>query len=191
MSVQVLLDTTIDVHYGFLDLRSDALELHWEAGEETRGQLNGLCGAAVPGMLHLQTGLNTGPVHVTIELHTTEPSLDNLWEEAVEVAFATTATDLVLQTFDHQEGPVDLPPGTYRARYCARGMQEGRDQGTLVGGEPVDHYLLQFWPSSGPDRVLRQTTDVAAYWHRDGTKPALSADDLTDRMMQLRAARRS
>jgi hypothetical protein len=60
-----------------------------------------------------------------------------------------------------------LPKGDYRVRYCARGMDEGQDGDTLVDGDPVDFYLLQFWPgTASPDRILRQTSAAAAYWHR-------------------------
>ena len=31
--------------------------------------------------------------------------------------------------------------------------------------EPPDSYLLQFWPGEAePDRIVRQHSDVAAYW---------------------------
>lgn len=32
--------------------------------------------------------------------------------------------------------------------------------------EPVDDYLLTFWPApESPDAVLKQTSQTAAYWH--------------------------
>ena len=35
--------------------------------------------------------------------------------------------------------------------------------------EPLDYYALHFWPAPGraPDAVLRQTSDIAAYWHQN------------------------
>jgi hypothetical protein len=51
-------------------------------------------------------------------------------------------------------------------------MDAGEDRDTLdVGEAPVDHYLLQFCPGGpGPDRILRQTSRAAAYWHRANTR---------------------
>ncbi|GAA4326259.1 hypothetical protein GCM10023086_53720 [Streptomyces venetus] len=54
-------------------------------------------------------------------------------------------------------------------RYCGRDLDRARDEelSVLEGGDPVDHYLLQFWPApAGPDRVVRQTSRTAEYWHR-------------------------
>jgi hypothetical protein len=56
----------------------------------------------------------------------------------------------------------------HRVRYCARGMDQASERDTRMDGEPrLDCYLLQFWPAPPePDRVLKQTSQVAAYWHR-------------------------
>ncbi|MEU8654232.1 hypothetical protein [Streptomyces sp. NPDC048737] len=60
------------------------------------------------------------------------------------------------------------PPTDYRVRYCARGTDRGRELDTRVTGEPqADSYLLQFWPAPPrSDRVIRQTSQTAAHWHR-------------------------
>lgn len=44
---------------------------------------------------------------------------------------------------------------------------EARGQDTRLDGQPhVDRYLLQFWPGEpAPDRILKQTAAIAAYWH--------------------------
>jgi hypothetical protein len=190
MLVATLLDTTVGVHYRFLDLcAADGPE--GAASDTARGQANGLCGAALPGRLHMITGRHTGPVGVRIELHSAEPPLGDEWEEAVEASFATTSRDLMLASFGHQEGPIDLPPGAYRVRYCADGMDRG-NQLTAPGAadeEPVDRYLLQFWPGTGAERIVRQTTETADYWHRAAAKPALTGDELTARVDELRAGR--
>ncbi|SNY41012.1 hypothetical protein [Paractinoplanes atraurantiacus] len=173
MLVEVLLDAPVHVHYGFLTLGAN------EAGPEdaARGQVNGLCGAAVPGVLHLHTELHTGEVHVRVELYAAEPALGDEWRDVVEVLYTTTAEDLALGGFDSSVGPVDLPPGVYRARYCAADMR----------GE--DRYLLQFWPATGVDRIVRQGSDYAAYWHREGPEPTLTRDELAGRVADLRRRR--
>ncbi|MGW0916873.1 hypothetical protein ACWD1Z_34955 [Streptomyces sp. NPDC002784] len=53
----------------------------------TPNRLLRLCGAANPGHLFLTTGLHTGRVGLTVEVHEAEPSLDERWEEIVEVSF--------------------------------------------------------------------------------------------------------
>jgi hypothetical protein len=129
MLVDVLLDTTIHVHYGFLTLAGADEDAGGMPGAY-RGQVNGLCGAAVPGSLHMHTGLHTGDVGVRIELHADEPGLDDAYQDAVEVFFTNSSEELMLSAFDSGAGPVDLPAGIYRARYCAKDMQLGRDLDT-------------------------------------------------------------
>jgi hypothetical protein len=57
--------------------------------------------------------------------------------------------------------------GDYRVRYAARGMDAGHAADTIIEGEePVDSYWLWFWPAApAPDRVLKQTSVTAKYWH--------------------------
>ncbi|MEV6493954.1 hypothetical protein AB0M20_35820, partial [Actinoplanes sp. NPDC051633] len=154
----ILLDTSIFVHYRFLNLHSESADHEADPGVGMRGQVNGLCGAAVPGALSMVTGTHTGDVHVTIELHEAEPPLGEIWDEVVEVPFAGAADDLVLSAFQDTTEPINLPPGNYRARYCVRGMAEAD-----TTDEPDEHVLLQFWPSA--DRIVRRTSDFAGYWH--------------------------
>lgn len=133
------------------------------------GQRNGLCGGAVPGHLFLTTGLHTGHVGLTVEVHDAVPPLDDEWEEVVEVSFRPGSPSTVVLPWG--DGPlcdVDLTVTDYRVRYCGRGMDHTPDDeiAVLEGGEPFDHYLLQFWPAPpGEDRIVRQTSRSAAYWH--------------------------
>ncbi|MGW0601889.1 hypothetical protein ACWD11_32845 [Streptomyces sp. NPDC002776] len=133
------------------------------------GQSNGLCGAANPGYLFLTTGLHTGRVGLTVEVHEVEPPLDERWEEIVEVSFRPGSTRTAVVPWG--DGPIcllDLPIADYRVRYCGQGMDVTPDDelSVLEGGPLVDHYLLQFWPAKpAPDRVIKQTTQSAAYWH--------------------------
>ncbi|XVV09093.1 hypothetical protein ACQP2X_30145 [Actinoplanes sp. CA-131856] len=157
MLVEVLLDALVPVRHGFLRLG----ETGAAPEEMTRGQVNGLCGAAVPGKLLLRTGPSAGEAHVRVELHSSEPELGDEWRDVVEVLYSTTAEDLTLG------GPVDLPPGVYRARYC---VEETR-------------CLLQFWPATGIDRIVRRS---GAYQHREGP---LTRDDLAARVADLRRRR--
>ncbi|WUJ68981.1 hypothetical protein OG809_28195 [Kribbella soli] len=62
-----------------------------------------------------------------------------------------------------------LPVGSYRARYSATGMDEGKAVDVVPEDEPVvDRYLLQFWPAeAAPDAVIKQTSAVATRWHEE------------------------
>jgi hypothetical protein len=127
-----------------------------------------LCGAAVPGALFLITGLHTGSVGFTVELHEDEPPVDQRWEEIVEAPFtpAGDRTELVGWAGEWSL-PLELGRTHHRVRYCAAGMERGHETDTVMDGEPVvDRYLLQLWPAAPePDRVLKVTTGTAAYWH--------------------------
>jgi hypothetical protein len=147
-----------------------------------RGQANGFCGAAVRGALWLVTGLHTGHVGFTVDVLDTAPPVDDSWEEIVEVSFTVPDED---EEFEHDDMeimgreislaewgggryyPIPISPGSYRVRYCARGMDLGRTRDTLLQDEElVDFYSLAFWPAEvAPDRVIKQTCEIAKYFH--------------------------
>lgn len=143
------------------------------------GQANGLCGAGVPGGLFLRTGLHTGRVGFAVEVHDTRPPFGEEWEEIIEVSFAPTSSQVVLTEWGGGAGqgprPLGLAPGDWRVRYCATGMDAAHSAGPPAEGtEPVDRYLLQCWPArSTIDRVVRQTSARAAYWHDHACKQPL------------------
>src|SRR5437763_1575686 len=82
--MRVLMSRTVWVHYGQIYVESGQVTAEFDS---LGGQRNGLCGAAVPGSLFLNTGLHTGEVGFVIEYHDTPPPLDESWEEIVEVSF--------------------------------------------------------------------------------------------------------
>jgi hypothetical protein len=153
------------VHYGQIYLQSDSPQP--DLYDSWAGQANGLAGAAAPGFLFLITGLHTGEVGFTVELHDQEPPLGDQWEEAVEVSYRPDGEAALVAWASEVSWPLELEQRDYRARYCATGMEQGRALDTRMEEVPLaDHYLLQLWPSPpAPDRILRQTSDIAAYWH--------------------------
>lgn len=161
-------DGEVFVHYGQIYVESDPDECGPGLAEAFAGQRSGLCGAAVPGSLWLTTGLHTGHVGFTVEVCDTAPALDPVWEDVVEVSFRPLSERAVLMEWGG-EASTELGLGVtdYRVRYCALGMDEARRHDTRLDEEPrQDRYLLQFWPAPpAPDRVVRQTSAVAAYWH--------------------------
>jgi hypothetical protein len=74
------------VHYGQIYVES-GLESPDDPFEGFGGQRNRLCGAAVPGFLCLLTGLHTGEVGFTVEVHEEPPLVDESWQEIVEASF--------------------------------------------------------------------------------------------------------
>jgi hypothetical protein len=157
----------VHVHYGQIYVQSEGGDPF--EGDLTAcfaGQRNGLCGAAVRGTLFLITGLHTGDVGFTAEVHDTEPP-DAGGEDVVEAPFRTEGVARLVTWGGEDWWDLELPPGDYRVRYSGSGMDTGRDRDTRRDGEPeLDRYLLQFWPAPpAPDAVVRQHSASAAYWH--------------------------
>ncbi|WP_172386266.1 hypothetical protein [Streptomyces sp. MNP-20] len=167
--MRTVYDGELRVHYGQFYVESRLYIPRQDEIAHCAGQRNGLCGAANPGHLFLTTGLHTGRVGLRVEVHEMEPPLDDQWEEIVEVSFRpASAETAVVPWGDGAICSLDLPVTDYRVRYCGRGMDVTYDDETSVldGGPVVDHYLLQFWPAKpAADRVIKQTTRSAAYWH--------------------------
>ncbi|MEU0009118.1 hypothetical protein ABZ079_33925 [Streptomyces sp. NPDC006314] len=158
----------VHVHYGQIYVESDPDSYGPDLAEAFAGQNSGLCGAAVPGGLWLTTGLHTGNVGFTVEVHDQAPPLDESWEDVVEVSFRpVSGRSRLMQWAGEASWALGLGETDYRVRYCAKGMDEAGEEDTRLDGEPqLDCYLLQFWPAPpAPDQVLKQTAQVAAYWH--------------------------
>ncbi|WP_432118740.1 hypothetical protein [Streptomyces sp. bgisy032] len=175
-------DGEVHVHYGQIYVESDPDGDGPGLAEAFAGQSGGLCGAAAPGTLWLRTGLHTGDVGFTVEVHEQAPPLDPEWEDVVEVSFRPLSTDsMLVQWAGEAAWPLGLEETGYRVRYCAQGMDRAHHEDTRLGEEPqLDRYLLQFWPAPPePDRVLKQTSWIAAHCHayaRDLPPPPTPAE---------------
>ena len=162
----MLFDGVMHVFYGQVWLVDDEdLESPFDGAFDSH--TNGLAGAAVPGVLALHTAMNHGTVHLRIEHHDGEPALGSGWEEAVEVSFHHLSPTLRLTDLDGDDHQLHLPPGVYRVRYCGRDMDAANDLEQNYDADTVDSYVLQLWPApAAPDRILRQTSRIAAYKHQ-------------------------
>ncbi|HEX3450067.1 MAG TPA: hypothetical protein VHS97_17570 [Isosphaeraceae bacterium] len=163
--VRTLMSGPAYVHYGQIYVES-GLEFP-DMTECFGGQRNGLCGAAVPGLLFLITGLHTGDVGFTVELYDKRPPVDEGWQEIVETSFRPMGEAALVGWGCQWRQPLDLAEASYRVRYCAAGMDDGSKLDTRMAGEPeADRYLLLFWPAPLElDAVIKQTSGTAAYWH--------------------------
>lgn len=164
--MSINLSFELHVHYGFVHFAP--VDGGHDYLTTARGrQTNGLCGATYPGVLAMVTGLHTGGVPFEVVISDDEPPVGDEWEDVVEASFSARERNYWLVTFDDAHELV-LPLATsYRARYCATGMDQGSQADVRMDDEPViDRYLLQLWPAPmRDDAVLRQTSEIAAYWH--------------------------
>ena len=169
MDTEVLFEGKLDLSFGQLYLMSG--DTDWpDFDDSRRAQANGICGAAEPGRLLLATGLHTGYVGLRIEHSEQEPALDDDWEDIVEVPFVPVAPEITVYGLDGStSAEFRLPVRSYRARYSARGMDEGNRVDVVLADDPVvDRYLLQFWPAdAAADSVRKQTSAVAKQRHQD------------------------
>ena len=152
MSINRSLD--LNVHYGFVDL-APADELVEDLIAARGGQTNGLCGARYPGVLAMITGLHTGAVPFEVAVSEDEPAIGDEWEEVVEASFTAAGRDYWLRAFGDGHELVLSAGTSYRARYCAMGMDEAHQADVRMPDEPViDRYLLQLWPAPERDDAV-------------------------------------
>ena len=85
----------------------------------------------------------------------------------VEVPFQPRIADLMPASFQDAFG-FGLPAvRSWRARYSPNGMDAAQTADTVPGTDPtIDRYLLELGPAAA-DVVVRQTSDIAAYWHSE------------------------
>lgn len=163
------------VTFGWLMLQSDS-ETH--AGFDSfNGQQNGLVGALLPGVLTLNTGLHTGDVHVAVWQADAAPDMPaDSWEEVVEVSLVLpTPVDDGQPHLENLEAdfwkPLDLAPGTYRARVAVArygATDDDSDESNDTASEPMERYALVVWPDTEwrPDAVLRERHPHLIAHHR-------------------------
>jgi hypothetical protein len=154
MTPEVLLERTVQIAYGQIYVESGLESGSGNLEACLRGQVNGLCGAAVPGSLILICGTHTGEVGFTVRRWSGEPAVEDGWDDVVEASWKPRSGNVVLAEWDGKWYPLDLPERDYRVRYSCT----------------EDRGLLDFWPAApASDAILRQTTAHAAYWHNYAT----------------------
>ncbi len=166
---EIIFDAVVQTDYGQFDLVwGNDFGFDGDFDRFFSGQVNGVAGAASGNGLYLNLARRSGGSPVRIVLHETEPVLLEDWEDVVEVSITIPAdADPTWSTWAGEEnGPLPIPPGTYRVRVNARGRDAGRDG--EFADEPVDWYLVELWPApTQADAILRTTTGDANYWHHN------------------------
>lgn len=122
---------------------------------------NGLV-SAVGGAIEVSTGIHTGNVRVSVELHAVQPEPAADWEEIAEISWRSLSGKALVAPL--MDDPVDLPslasrgPGRYRLRVHARGRDTAVDR--TVVDEVVESYLLQSWPAAHQEALPVRATDA-------------------------------
>ena len=131
----IVFDQEIHVDYGQFYVASLTDDFFEGLTESLGGQANGLCGAAVPGLLFLTTGLDNGRTRVTVEVLDAPAPIGDEWEDVVEASFRpATAKVALVQWAGEASWPLPLAPIDYRVRYSATGMDRARGRDTLLAG---------------------------------------------------------
>ncbi|MGW7003667.1 hypothetical protein ACWGCW_12760 [Streptomyces sp. NPDC054933] len=121
------------------------------------------------GSATIVTGVNYGPVKVTVDAQSHEPTLEmREWDEVVEVSvhFDTDEADLESLGGAVEDEPEEMPvsaagPGWYRLRVHARGRDQGAETIDLdIDDDPVEDYLIQSWPAPQAPEIHHKMTDV-------------------------------
>lgn len=155
-----------------------------------------------PGLAVVLTGVNGGPVSLTVEVFrraVPPPGSVEAWDEVVEYSVESVSGDMRVAALmdDRPELPVLTPfgPGHYRIRVHARGRDHAYDAHVT---EPLEDYLLQVWPGQQePDLVHRhsdrygQTTRQAAHEQPEQVAPPAAPGDGWKRAASDRLHRRN
>ena len=144
-----------------------AFDIDVEHDEAFAGQVNGMLGAGVPGALLLWTGTAVGDVGLRVVVHGSEPPVGDEWEDVVEAPFTPLGPELhVAGSMSDVVCSVPLDPGSYRARWSGRGIDEAYDL-TVGEDDPlVDRFELALWPAAAAsDAVLRRNSRRGSWQH--------------------------
>ena len=166
---QLLFSGNLNISYGQFYVDVDD-ENYLDPGLAFENQENGICGAAQNGKLFLVAGIQDGFAKVKVELHQSEPVIDNMYEDIVEASFKAESKPILLCEWAHQTTHIlEIPLENYQVRYSITGMDKdyGED-GDYEAPIPDQNYLLQFWPSNSlGDKVVKLTSKSATYWHKE------------------------
>jgi hypothetical protein len=117
--VQILFQYGVFVDYGQYYLVLGDLDdaPDWEMDDCFAGQVNGLCGAAVPGVVFLMASRTLGEVPLTVELHADEPVVpDRYCADQMRVENRTLLQEGATDRYLMQFWPAEATPDTILRR---------------------------------------------------------------------------
>ena len=112
----------------------------------------------------IAAGINTGRVHVTVDVVSARPGSVDIepWDDVVETSL-TDLDDVIVLPAPESNYTKTLTidsPGPHRIRVYVRGRDTQPDG---VSNEPVEEYRLELWPEAvAPDRVYKQTDHLGS-----------------------------
>ncbi|MFJ8010958.1 hypothetical protein [Streptomyces sp. NPDC096339] len=129
-------------------------------------------GIGVPGTFAvILTGLETGYVTVTLELHPTSPPAPVLddWDEVVEASLELPDGDAYI--FDAHDATPFPSLAAYtgrptRIRVHARGRDAARNATEPDDEHPLEQHLIQLWPAPVAELISHKLIDTTGKAHR-------------------------
>jgi hypothetical protein len=124
-------------------------------------------------ILIVKAGTQFGPYDVVVRLvgEPPEAQMSRVWEDQVEISLLNAQT---LALGDLEDGPSEqlaVPVGVHRLRVCATGRGESAERERMFPDDddaiddplqPLEHFLLEFWPSPfAPAVVISETSRFA------------------------------
>jgi hypothetical protein len=174
MSDQELFSGNINIEYGqfYIDAPDfdDDEEDYLEPESAFEGQENGICGVAQEGKMFFVVGPQNGIAEIKINLYSSEPEIDESYEEIVQVPFKRLSKEVSLCEWGCEETySLDIPEGSYQVRYSIIGMSkdysDDSDWDAPIQGQK---HFVQIWPSEAAnEKVIKVTSESAAYWHKE------------------------
>ncbi|REE03265.1 hypothetical protein [Citricoccus muralis] len=148
-------ETIVNVHHNIVQLVDSGLPSY--LSPDLLSESKGLMCALETGAL-LLTGIDTGPIQISVMSADTEPELDLTdWEEAVDVSVNVPHGNLRVEPlFDDAPGIPSLTPlgpGTYRLRCYASGRARQLKQ---IVESSEESYLLIAWPAAASDESVHR-----------------------------------
>lgn len=109
---------------------------------------------------------------VRLEVRGARPRVADWCEDVVEVPYAHTGSDIEMGSFESWSRSLALPPGDYRVRLCATGLDSAAQEPEFDGRRYhvySSRHLIQLWPAAPEaEAVLRAGSRWAAQQHRPG-----------------------
>ncbi|MFG3207758.1 hypothetical protein [Streptomyces sp. NPDC048192] len=128
------------------------------------------CGPAGPSSAVVLTTTDTGPLHLTVQIHDSEPAseADDAWEPAEELSVQAESGRVHLATLDpgditdawpEEEPPLSLPTSPEQEPWARMRLYCHADDPEAGIGDHGERHLIQLWPAPPTDPIHPALTD--------------------------------